>query len=220
MARLRSPAPPLTEERTFWQAGRTLVAGVDEVGKGAWAGPLTVAAVVVPVESRLPGVRDSKQLSHARRAMLVPRIQEWAVCHAVGQSTAEECDSLGMSEAHRLAARRAIGGLGVRPDAVLADGKWDFVGGARMLVKGDRRSIAIAAASVLAKEHRDSQMRELDHELPWWGFAEHVGYPSPAHRAALAAWGPSSQHRVSWKWVDDLPWQVREPAAGQARLAI
>lgn len=220
MARLRTTAPPLTEERRLWESGRTFVAGVDEVGKGAWAGPLTVAAVVVPVEQRLTGVRDSKQLSRARRADLVPRIRAWAVGTAIGEASAAECDALGMSEAHRLAARRAMAGLPVKPDAVLADGKWDFVGGARMLVKGDRRSIAIAAASVLAKEHRDSGMRDLDEELPWWGFIDHVGYPAPSHRAALAAWGPSSQHRVSWKWVDDLPWTIRQPEGGQGRLAV
>jgi ribonuclease HII len=131
-----------------------------------------------------------------------------------------ECDALGMSEAQRLAARRAMAGLSVRPDRVLADGKWDFVGGARMIVGGDRRSVAIAAASVVAKEARDRLMRDLDDTYPWWGFAHHVGYPAPIHRAALAAWGPSAIHRVSWRWADDLVWEVRQPERGQTRLAV
>lgn len=220
MARLRTKAPSLDAERAAWDAGHHLVAGVDEVGRGAWAGPITVAAVVVPVGERLKGVRDSKQLSRPRRAALVPRIEAWAVSSSVGHATAAECDALGMSEAQRLAARRALDGLSVRPDHVLADGKWDFVGGARMVVGGDRRSVAIAAASVLAKESRDALMRRTAAEYPWWGFDEHVGYPAPSHKAALAAWGPSAIHRVSWRWAGELIWHVRDPDRGQARLAV
>lgn len=220
MGRLRTPAPPLTEERRCWEDGHEFVAGVDEVGRGAWAGPITVGAVIVPVGERLRGVRDSKQLSRVRRADLVPRIEAWAVASAVGHATAEECDALGMSDAHRLAARRALGALDVAPSVVLADGKWDFVGGARMVVGGDRRSVAIAAASVLAKERRDAIMRDHDVDLPWWGFAENVGYPAPAHKAALASWGPSRIHRVTWRWAQALPWQVRSPERGQGRLGL
>jgi ribonuclease HII len=220
MGRLRTRAPALTEERAAWDDGCQWVAGVDEVGRGAWAGPITVAAVVVPVGERLRGVRDSKQLSRGRRSDLVPRIEDWAVSTSVGHADAAECDALGMSEAQRLAARRAMAGLSVRPDRVLADGKWDFVGGARMIVGGDRRSVAIAAASVVAKEARDRLMRDLDDTYPWWGFAHHVGYPAPIHRAALAAWGPSAIHRVSWRWADDLVWEVRQPERGQTRLAV
>lgn len=220
MARLRTRAPSLDEERAAWESGCELVAGVDEVGRGAWAGPLTVAAVVVPVGERIRGVRDSKQLSGARRAALVPKIRAWAISTAIGHASAAECDALGMSEAQRLAARRALGGLAVQPDHVLVDGRWDFVGGARMVVRGDRRSVAIASASVMAKEARDAIMRDLDDTYPWWGFADHVGYPAPSHRAALAAWGPSAIHRVSWRWADDLVWRVRDPERGQARLAV
>ena len=89
-----------------------------------------------------------------------------------------------------------------------------------MLVGGDRRSVAIAAASVLAKESRDRIMRSHDDELPWWGFADHVGYPAPGHRAALNAWGPSRIHRVTWKWTEDLPWRHRDPIRGQVRLGL
>ncbi len=208
MGRLRTAAPPLTEERAAWAAGHT-VGGIDEVGRGAWAGPLTVAVVVPPEHRRIRGVRDSKQLSSARRAALIPQIKEWAAAWSIGEASAEECDELGMSDAHRLAARRALEGLDSRPDVLLVDGKWDFVGGARMLVKGDRRSLAIAAASVIAKEHRDAQMRALQRSLPWYDFAANKGYPSPTHQAALHQWGPSVAHRTSWAWMNDLPWSTR-----------
>jgi ribonuclease HII len=211
MARLRSPAPGMAFEREAEGSG-ALVAGLDEVGKGAWAGPLTVA-VVVAGTGRLTGVRDSKALSPARRSELVPRIVEWATAWAIGEASAEECDRVGMSEAQRRAARRALDALPVSPDRILVDGKWDFVGGATTLVGGERHSLSIAAASVLAKEHRDAHMRGLDAEFPWYEFGANKGYPSPAHRAALHMVGPSAVHRVSWGWVADLPWEWEaEPA--------
>lgn len=221
MGRLRSSAPPLTEERSAWAAGNT-VAGVDEVGRGAWAGPLTVAVVVPPVENRLTGVRDSKLLSPARRTALEPRIKDWAVAWAIGEATAAECDALGMSDAQRLAWRRALAGLPERPGTILVDGVWDFVGGATTLVHGDRRSLAIAAASVIAKVHRDRGMTFLSTELPWYDFASNKGYPSPSHRAGLHQWGPSIAHRTSWSWVDGLPWarSGRQPSLpGSSALA-
>lgn len=209
MGRLRSPAPAMDLEQDA-EAQGALLAGLDEVGKGAWAGPLTVG-VVVAGRGRLTGVRDSKALSHERRSALVPRIKEWARGWAVGDASAAECDRLGMSEAQRLAATRALRTLDIDPDTILVDGRWDFVGGARTLVGGERRSLSIAAASILAKEYRDELMRDLDGGLPWYGFTSNKGYPSPAHRAALHAMGPSVEHRVSWGWMSDLPWaQVEE----------
>lgn len=213
MGRLRSAPPPLGEERAVWANGLD-VGGMDEVGRGAWAGPLTVAVVVPPRNLRLAGVRDSKQLSPARRAALVPRIQEWAEAWGIGEATPQECDRLGMSDAQRLAARRALEALPRRPEVVLADGRWDFVGGARMLVKGDQRSLAIAAASVLAKEHRDAHMRSLATRIPWFAFEANKGYPSPEHRAGLAMMGPCTEHRTSWSWVHDLPWRVEARGQG------
>ncbi|NND83733.1 MAG: ribonuclease HII [Acidimicrobiia bacterium] len=211
MSRLRSRAPDMAFERDATRRG-TLVAGMDEVGKGAWAGPLTVA-VVVAGEGRLTGVRDSKALSPERRAALVPRIAEWATAFGIGEATPEECDRLGMSEAQRRAAQRALAGLPVSPDTILVDGKWDFVGGAKTLVGGEQRSLSIAAASVLAKEHRDGRMRAMADAVPWYDFASNKGYPSPSHRAALHMVGPSTVHRVSWGWVDDLPWEWESSAA-------
>lgn len=176
------------------------------MGRGSWAGPLTVAVVIPPVELRLAGVRDSKLLSPSRRAILEPRIKAWARAWAIGEASPGECDNLGMSEAQRLAWRRACSQLSEVPGVILVDGKWDFVGGGTMLVGGDRRSLAIAAASVLAKVHRDRGMVDLSDQLPWYDFGANKGYPSPSHRAGLHQWGPSIAHRTSWSWMEDLPW--------------
>src|SRR5215207_5576723 len=125
----RNVVPSLKVERELWDVGHHVVVGVDEVGRGAWAGPLAVGAAVLPQDRRVYKVRDSKQLTEHEREALFDRIAGWCSAWAVGHSSAEECDDLGMSEAQRLAARRAIEGLGVQPDQVLLDGKWDFVGG-------------------------------------------------------------------------------------------
>ncbi|HAQ23117.1 MAG TPA: ribonuclease HII, partial [Acidimicrobiaceae bacterium] len=138
-AALRGKAPGMAAEREFWDAGHEWVAGLDEVGRGAWAGPLTVAAVVPDRHRRITGVRDSKMLNEDEREHLYERITNWASSWAVGHASNEECDELGMSAAQRLAARRALDGLGRPVDRVLLDGTWDFVGGgrARTIVKGD-----------------------------------------------------------------------------------
>lgn len=200
-------APSLRLERSHWTQGR-IVAGIDEVGRGAWAGPLTLAAVVLPQDRRINKVRDSKQLSRSARELLHDRIVDWVDAWAIGQASAAECDELGMSAAQRLAARRAIDGLGCRVDHVLVDGPWDFVDGheTTCIVKGDAISLSIAAASVLAKVTRDRQMiAEADH-FPAYGFDSNVGYPAPEHVAALSAYGPTTLHRRSWVFMDSLPW--------------
>jgi ribonuclease HII len=184
---------------------------MDEVGRGSWAGPLTVAAVVIPRDRRLVGVRDSKQLSEARREQLFPRIVEWSENWGVGHVWPAECDRLGMSEAQRVGARRAIANLGVIPDAALVDGSWDFVSescgvDATMLVKGDSRSLSIAAASVVAKVSRDRIMRKAAEDHPSFGFSSNKGYPCPVHRRALQGYGPTAIHRRSWAFMDSLIW--------------
>lgn len=150
---MRGPAPTLTLERGYWQAGAELVAGIDEVGRGAWAGPLSVGVAVIPSDRRIYGIRDSKLLTERQREEMFERVAGWCIDWAVGHATAEECDRLGMSEAQRVAAGRALEGLVAQPDVVLIDGKWDFVnrGRTRTIVHGDRVSVAIAAASILAK---------------------------------------------------------------------
>jgi len=212
---MRGPSPTLSLERSYWQSGAELVAGIDEVGRGSWAGPLTVAIAVIPSDRRIYRIRDSKLLSEPQREELFARVADWCTDWAVGHVDAGECDRLGMSMAQRLAATRALDGLARRPDVVLVDGTWDFVnrGNTRTIVRGDRVSLAIAAASILAKVTRDRHMRGISPDLPWYDFAHNKGYSSPIHRAALHAWGPSVEHRTSWVFMDRLAWTPdgREP---------
>ena len=205
---LRRKSPSLSIERELWEAGHDVVVGTDEVGRGAWAGPLTVGAAVLPRDRRVYKIRDSKMLTPYEREALFDRIASWCVAWSVGHATAAECDELGMSEAQRLAARRAMEGLGVRPTRVLIDGKWDFVGGGitQRLVKGDARCLSIAAASILAKVTRDRMMRVEHEHHPFWSFDSNKGYPCPLHKAALQGIGPSAIHRRSWVFMDHLPW--------------
>ncbi|HSL25018.1 MAG TPA: ribonuclease HII, partial [Acidimicrobiia bacterium] len=166
--RLRSAlvdkAPGIQLEREMWAAGLETIVGMDEVGRGSWAGPLTVGAAVIPPGRRVYKVRDSKLLTEAEREALFGRLAAWCRAWAVGHASAAECDRLGMSAAQKLAARRALDALGVVPDRVIVDGNWDFVGGALRLVRGDRTCLSIATASILAKVTRDRMMRaEAEH---------------------------------------------------------
>ena len=163
---------------------------------------------MLPKERRVYKIRDSKMLTEAEREALFDRIAGWCAAWSVGHASQEECDELGMTEAQRLAARRAIGGLGVVPDRVLVDGSWDFVGGGRTdrLVKGDRRCLSIAAASILAKVTRDRMMRAEAAHFPGYDFELNKGYPCPRHKVALRGMGPTSIHRRTWVFMDHLPW--------------
>jgi ribonuclease HII len=201
-------APGIDFETSLWESGSDIVVGIDEVGRGAWAGPLTVGAVVIPKDRRLYKIRDSKQLTETERNALVPRIKEWSVAWSVGHASAAECDAIGMSDAQRLATQRALKDLPLLPDHVLVDGPWDFVGthDTTPIVKGDSISLSIAAASIIAKVTRDTMMRDLSDSLPWYGFESNKGYPCPRHKAALGLLGPSTVHRRSWAFMDKLPW--------------
>lgn len=205
---IRGKAPGLRLERVLWADGSDVVAGIDEVGRGSWAGPLTLAVVVVPREKKLYKVRDSKMLTESEREFMHDRIMEWAEHVAVAHATQRECDELGMSAAQKLAAQRALEQLPVPVDHVLVDGNWDFVETHPIttIVKGDAISISIAAASIVAKVTRDRMMRAWDTSHPAYGFAGNKGYPCPRHKAALAAYGPSAIHRRRWAFMDDLRW--------------
>jgi ribonuclease HII len=219
---LKTEAPGLQEEKAFWSAGHQVVVGIDEVGRGSWAGPLTIGAAVVPQDRRLYKLRDSKALTEAEREALFDRIAGWCEAWAVGHATPAECDELGMSAAQRLAARRALDGLALTPDAVILDGKWDFVGHpvTRRLVRADARCLSVAAASILAKVTRDRIMRGEADSFPGYDFDLNKGYPCPRHKAALAAYGPTTIHRRSWVFMESIPWSGvrRLPPGGQSQL--
>lgn len=203
---LRKAAPGLTVEREMWGRGAAVVVGVDEVGRGSWAGPLTVGAAVVPTDRRVYKIRDSKMLTESEREALFDRVASWCDDWSVGHATAAECDELGMSDAQRLAARRALDGLDVTPDQVLVDGNWDFVGGAKKIIRGDSTSLSIASASILAKVTRDRIMRKQAENYPGYNFEGNKGYPCPIHKATLQNLGPSAIHRRSWVFMDHLMW--------------
>ena len=228
---LRGRAPGLRVERSLWSGGADVVAGVDEVGRGSWAGPLTVAAVVADPDTRIYKVRDSKMLNASEREVLHDRIIGWARAVSVGHATVAECAELGMADAQRVAARRAVDGLGLDVDHVLVDGSWNFLKprpdadgpdgsdkpgetgadrddgpGVTTIVRGDASSLSIAAASVVAKVTRDRLMVEAAQHHPAYWFASNKGYPCPRHIAALAAWGPCAIHRRRWVFMDDLRW--------------
>jgi ribonuclease HII len=205
---LKARPPSLAVERELWAAGHRVVVGVDEVGRGSWAGPLSVGAAVVPHDRRVYKIRDSKMLTEREREAMFDRISEWCVAWAVGHASQVECDELGMSAAQKLAAARAIDGLGITPDQVLIDGSWDFIGtgNTRSIVKGDATCLSISAASILAKVTRDRIMRAEAENYPGYDFEFNKGYPCPRHQAALQGMGPTSIHRRSWVFMDKIPW--------------
>ncbi|MFV2038742.1 MAG: ribonuclease HII [Acidimicrobiales bacterium] len=209
---IRARSPGLQREQVLWGQGHDIVVGMDEVGKGAWAGPLTLGAVVLPKDRRVYKVRDSKMLTESEREAMFERVSTWCEAWAVGHASAAECDALGMSEAQRLAARRALAGLGVKPDHVLIDGNWDFVanGATSKIVRGDATCLSIAAASMLAKVTRDRLMRDAARHYRSYMFDQNKGYPCPRHKAALQMVGPSPIHRRSWAFMDNLPFSCFE----------
>ena len=189
--------PTLRLERKCWQSGDRLVCGIDEVGRGAWAGPVTVCAVVPPPE-HLRGIRDSKQLTRPEREVAAAAVRAWAVAVGVGHASYEECDELGMTAALRTAGSRALAQLamqGYEPDRVILDGNHDYLRmGARVttVIKGDATSLAVAAASCVAKVARDTLMAQESEHFPAYGFESNRGYPAPVHKAALNAYGPTT----------------------------
>jgi len=177
------------------------VAGVDEAGRGPLCGPVYAAAVILDPARSIDGLNDSKKLSEKKREALAPLIRERALAWAVGVATVEEIDRLNILHATMLAMRRAVEGLGMRPDEVLIDGNRVPPGlavPARAIVGGDASEPSISAASILAKTGRDHEMKALAQRYPQYGIARHKGYPTPEHLAALRAHGPSPIHRRSF----------------------
>lgn len=198
--------PDFEEERRLLNAGYSVVAGVDEVGRGPLAGPVTAAAVVLQPKEIPDGLADSKKLSAKRREYLAAQIQEVAhVC--VAHASVEEIDELNILRASHLAMCRAVEGLGILVGHALIDGNMiprELTVPATALIKGDGRSVSIAAASIVAKVVRDRIMVDLAQQHPGYGWEKNAGYPTKAHREALENLGVTPHHRRSFKTVHNM----------------
>lgn len=198
--------PTAKLERKLFASGARFVAGIDEVGRGAWAGPVSVGIAVVDRRSlrHFPvGVRDSKMLSPMRREQLFEPLRTAVVSYAVGHATPDECDLYGMTKAQHLAAQRAFAELTVEPDAVILDGIIDYSEHGHVVLQpgADRLSMVVAGASVLAKVTRDRIMVDYDQHFAPYCFAKNKGYSSPDHWRALEEFGLTNLHRKSWSFV-------------------
>ena len=199
--------PSLDYERAWWDRGHAYVAGIDEAGRGAWAGPVMAGAVILPaidastVAERLRDVNDSKQLNAHQRDVMRIEVERWAVAWAVGSASNEEIDALGIVPATRLAMQRAIQALTIQPTALLIDAvKLPAVPIAQQSFNfADSLSLSVAAASILAKTERDRAMQALDARYVGYEFGRHKGYGTRVHRAALHEHGACAVHRMTFK---------------------
>ncbi len=177
-----------------------MLAGVDEVGRGPLAGDVVAAAVILDPKQPIDGLNDSKKLTERRRESLAPIIRESALAWAIGRASVAEIDQLNILHASMLAMKRAVDALDPAPDYVLVDGnrlpQWQYA--SEPVVGGDARVAEIAAASILAKVQRDAEMVQLDAQYPGYGLAQHKGYPTPLHLAALKSLGVTPEHRRSF----------------------
>ncbi len=208
---MTTTAIPTDEIEAEFFARGSVVCGMDEVGRGAWAGPLVLAAVI-PGSGTIDGVKDSKRISPKKRSILAPEIYAWAKGVGIGIVTNEEIDQWGMSKSLHIGAQRTLDDLeknATAVDAVLLDGSFDFIRNKKYnvttIVKGDNVSHAIAAASVVAKVFRDDYMsgNEVAARYPEFCFEKNKGYPAPVHREALKSCGPTPLHRISWDILGD-----------------
>ncbi len=225
MTLARSRRPSLRVERTLQRDGHRVLAGMDEVGRGALAGPVSVGVVVIDETCRSApkGVKDSKLLTPRHRERMVPGIRRWACADAVGHASADEIDEVGILAALRLAGTRALAAVRLVPDLVILDGNYDWLTAPEQMglfavagvgagwgpavpappvttmVKADLLCSSVAAASVLAKVERDALMVALDGEHPAYGWAVNKGYAAPEHLRALRERGPCPLHRRSWR---------------------
>ncbi len=204
------PSPDLSFERCLWSNEIQYVAGIDEAGRGAWAGPVYAAAVILPrndaIQIELVGVRDSKQVSSQKRTQLALIIKKIALAYAVASADAGEIDTLGILTANRLAMMRAVCALPIQPEHLLIDALFlpDLEQGQTSLVKGDQRSLSIAAASILAKTERDAWMIQAHDQFPAYRFDLHKGYGTKIHQNGLTLSGVCDLHRKSYKPIKEL----------------
>ena len=200
------PEPTLDVEREFFAGGARIVAGVDEVGRGAIAGPVTIGVVAIDASvGEIPsGLRDSKLMTPKRREAMVPVAKEWGLAWATGSATAQEIDKIGIMSALGLAASRALQKLGVTPDVLILDGNSSFLveedNGPRVVtrVKADQDCACVSAASVIAKVERDALMTELHQQFPHYGWDGNKGYGAKVHTDAIKTHGLTDLHRKSW----------------------
>jgi ribonuclease HII len=228
---VRSRKPSLRVERALQRDGHRVLAGMDEVGRGALAGPVTVGVVLIDdgCRSAPTGVKDSKLLTPAARVAMVPRIHRWALAYAVGHASPGEIDEIGIIAALRLAGCRALASVGMVPDLVILDGNHDWLTAPEdvglfafasetapatppvtTMIKADLKCSSVAAASVLAKVERDALMMAAAPDHPAYGWHENKGYAAPEHLAALEAFGTTDLHRRSWR----LPGVAGDDEAG------
>jgi ribonuclease HII len=196
----------LAIERELFASGRFLIAGVDEAGVGPLAGPIVAAAVILGEEGSKLEIEDAKRLDARTRTALADDIRQRSTCVSIGIADVDEIDELNVYHAGLLAMRRAVDGLERRPDHVLVDARRipDIGIAQSAFIRGDSRSLSIAAASVIAKTHRDRIMEELDRAHPGYGFAQHKGYGTPEHQEALRRLGASKAHRTSYEFVREI----------------
>ena len=187
-------------ENSYFEKGIKLICGVDEAGRGPLAGPVCAAAVILPPNLEIPGLNDSKKLSDKKRRELFPIIKEQALAYGIGFADHREIDEINILQATFLAMERALAQLSIKPELALIDGnrQKDFGIPVTTVVQGDSLSASIAAASVLAKVTRDDVMLSMDQEYPQYSFAVHKGYGTKAHYTAIAEFGPSPIHRMTF----------------------
>jgi ribonuclease HII len=192
-------------EAGFRRQGIILLAGVDEVGRGPLAGPVVAAAVILPQQSNLPGLTDSKLLTQARREFFDQQVRQQAVVFSLSEVGVREIETLGIGQASLKAMALAVQALSPAPEFVLVDGPWrlPITLAHQPVVKGDQRCLAIAAASVLAKVYRDQQMRSYNQLYPQYNFASHKGYATREHLESIRRWGPCPLHRRTFRGVKE-----------------
>ncbi|AKU16400.1 ribonuclease HII [Luteipulveratus mongoliensis] len=231
---MTSRRPSLRVERSLQREGHRLLAGMDEVGRGALAGPVSVGVVVIDETTRTvpQGVKDSKLLSQPARERMVPKVRRWAIDYAVGHASAQEIDDVGIMACLRLAGTRALAQLTVVPDLVILDGNHDWltdpgrvgllglidegptVPPVMTMIKADMRCSSVAAASVLAKVERDQIITDLGEGHPVYGWSGNKGYSAPDHLAALDEHGSCEHHRRSWRrFVQEAEQRSGRPVA-------
>ncbi|TAN57022.1 ribonuclease HII [Patescibacteria group bacterium] len=205
--------PDFTEENSLWDNGYSNVCGIDEVGRGCWAGPLVAGAVIFSVNpevgiKELGQITDSKKISPKKREQLAEFIIHYSKHWGIGYVDSKELDRIGLSSANTLAMERAVNNLGNKPDFSLIDGNVMMVrpniGLNKNIVKGDSKSISIAAASILAKVFRDKLMNSIDSDYPEYGFREHKGYGTSLHRKSIQKNGILPIHRMTFAPIKEL----------------